>query len=63
MPGLKQLKKFIDYYPKPNSKEMTTYGILGNNDLEIDSMYWHDGYSPIFYDLRELNFFNHSFWF
>ena len=59
---LKQLKKFIDYYPKPNSKEMTTYGILGNNDLEIDNMLWHTGYSDIYYDLRELSFLNPSFY-
>lgn len=59
---LKQLKKFIDYYPKPNSKEMTTYGILGNNDLEIDDMLWHTGYSNIYYDLRELSFLNPSFY-
>ena len=58
---LKQIKRFIKYYPNPSPKEMMTYCLYGNNDLEIDSMYWHDGYSPIFYDLRELNFFNPSF--
>lgn len=59
---LKQLKRFIDYYPKPLPSEMMTYGVLGNNDLEIDDMLWHDGFSSIFYDLRELSFVNPSFY-
>ena len=59
---LEQINKFIDNYPRPLSTEMMTYGLLGNNDLEIDNMLWHDGFSDIYYDLRELFFVNSSFY-
>lgn len=58
----KQIMKFIDNYPRPLPTEMMTYGLLGNNDLEIDNMFWHNGYSNLYYDLRELIFFNPSFY-
>lgn len=57
-----QIKRFIDNYPRPKKTEMMTYSILGNNDEEIDNLLWHDGYSDYYYDLRQLTYFNPSFY-
>lgn len=61
---LSQIESFISFYPNPDEKEMTTYGLIGNHDESV-----HGFFNPLqgikskrFLDLRGLNAFIPSFY-
>lgn len=53
-----QINSFITNYPHPFPNEILTYGLLGNHDQQIIK---NSEYNTAF-DLRNLNFFNPSFY-